>query len=216
MSRAVHVQLSVESVKGVLVLGGGGHAKVVVGTLSASGSHISAVYDDHQAKHGSELLGFRVVGPLAAALEKRGHPAIMAIGSNSIRKRLALNFSSLPWTKAIHPDAMIDPTARIGDGTVVFAGAVIQAEALVGRHVIVNTAATIDHDCEVGDFAHVAPGVHLAGGVRVGEGAFLGIGAVATPGVKIGAWATVGAGAIVLNDVPPGVTVAGAPAREIR
>ncbi|MEW6368644.1 MAG: acetyltransferase [Acidobacteriota bacterium] len=208
--------MAVETVKGVLVLGGGGHAKVVIATLSASGIHVSAVYDDHQAKHGSELLGFRVVGPLAAASEKRGHPAIMAIGSNPVRKRLALDFSALPWAKAIHPDAVIDPTARIGDGTVVFAGAVIQADALVGRHVIVNTAATIDHDCDVGDFAHLAPGVHLAGGVRVDEGALLGIGAVATPGVKIGAWATVGAGAIVLNDVPPGVTVAGAPAREMK
>ena len=78
-----------------------------------------------------------------------------------------------------------------------------------------NPGATVDHHAAIGDHVHIAPGVHLGGEVRVGDGALVGIGAVVLPRVSIGAWCTVGAGAIVTRDVPPGVTVAGAPARPL-
>jgi len=74
----------------------------------------------------------------------------------------------------------------------------------------------VDHDCRIGDFVHLAPGVRLAGEVTVGEGALIGIGASVLPGVCIGAWDVVGAGAVVTEDVAPGVTVVGVPARPLR
>lgn len=197
----------------LVVLGAGGHGKVVVATLDAAGRPATTIYDDDPDTHGTELLGVPVVGPLA---DVAGHPeleAILGIGDNAVRQRVARGLS-LRWISAVHPRAHVHPSVEIGEGTVVFAGAVVQPEARLGRHVIVNTGATVDHDCEIGDFAHVGPGAHLGGNVRVGRRALVGVGASVRTGVRIGDGATVGAGAAVVSDVEPDTTVVGVPARE--
>jgi len=198
--------------QGVIVLGAGGHAKVVISTLRAAGYHVTGLYDDDPAKWGTLLAGVEILGPIdqAAGL------AVIGIGHNATRKAIVDRAGRVAWTTVVHPAACVDPTVRLGAGTVVFAGAVIQPDALLGDHCIVNTAATVDHDCVLGDFSHIAPGTHLAGNVTLGEGAFLGIGSAAIPGVRIGAWTTVGAGAVVIADLPDRVTAVGVPAHIIR
>lgn len=196
----------------VLVIGGGGHAKVVISTLRASGVEIEAVLDEDATKWGTSLLGVPVVNPYDGGISSR--QAIIAIGSNDIRKRIAEEFD-YEWVTATHPSAIVDDSVSIGVGTVVFANAVIQPDTVIGAHVIVNTAATIDHDCVIGDFAHIAPGVHFSGGVQVGEGALVGVGSSVIPGKKIGQWAIVGGGSAVVKDVSAHFKVAGAPARPL-
>ncbi|MDL5361009.1 acyltransferase [Halalkalicoccus sp. NIPERK01] len=56
---------------------------------------------------------------------------------------------------------------------------------------------------------------YRTGPVVVGERAMVGAGAVVLPGVEIGAEARVAANSLVIEDVPPGATVAGVPA-EVR
>jgi len=202
--------------RGVSVVGAGGHAKVVISTLRDAGFTIATVLDDDESRIGSEILGFRVEGTTQHLLEQDGSDAVLAIGDNSRRRQLAGRFSSVRWITVVHPTATVDPSVKIGHGTVVFAGAVIQAETTLGAHVIVNTGAMIDHDCLIGDFAHLGPGSHLAGTVEVREGAMLGIGGVVVPGTRIGSWTTVGAGAAVTRDLPAGVTAVGIPARPLR
>ena len=196
----------------VAVVGGGGHGKVVVATLLAAGYEVAGILDDDLAKQGTRVLGVPVLGPIALFPGLGLKTAVLGIGANRARQRVAATIGA-EWLALVHPAAWIDPSVEIGPGSVVFAGAVIQADAVIGRHAIINTGATVDHDCVVGDFAHVAPGVNLSGGVRVEEGAFLGIGSAAVPLATIGAWATVGAGAVVLGDVAAGTTVVGVPAR---
>lgn len=196
---------------GLALIGGGGHARVVLATLRTLGVAVAAVLDDDPGRWGTELDGVPVRGPVAenAGGFRRG---VLAVGDNRARRRLA-NGLELEWATVVHPRAWVDPGARLGPGTVVFAGAVIQPGASLGSHVIVNTAASIDHDCRLGDFVHVAPGCRLAGAVTVGEGALLGVGSVAVPGMEIGAWAVVGAGAAVVSDLPAGCVATGVPAR---
>ncbi|MFN3597238.1 MAG: acetyltransferase [Rubricoccaceae bacterium] len=196
----------------VLVIGGGGHARVVIATLHACGLDVSGILDDRPDAAGAHVLGRPVLGPVEPA-RVAGRRAVLAIGSNTVRRALAARLAPAEWVTAVHPHALVHPSASLGTGAVVFAGAVVQPEASVGAHAIVNTGASLDHDTRLGDFAHVAPGVRLAGGVTVGEGALLGIGACAIPGVTIGAWSTVGAGAAVVRDIPPGATAVGVPAR---
>jgi sugar O-acyltransferase (sialic acid O-acetyltransferase NeuD family) len=201
------------SVERVVVIGAGGHGKVIVSTLLEADIEVTRILDDDAAKHGSRILGIPV-HPLAEAAGA-GELAILGIGTNDDRKRLAESMG-FDWATVVHPQAWVHAGVRLGAGSVVFAGAVIQPGTTIGKHVIINTGALIDHDCEVGDYAHVAPGAQLAGGVRLGEGAFLGIGCCAVPGVRIGDWATVGAGAVVTNDVAAGDTVVGVPAKPLR
>ncbi len=198
-----------------VVIGAGGHAKVVIATIEASGSEIVRVLDDEADLHGQRLLGYAIEGPIAVELIPSGASVVLALGSNQARRALA---ARLPVTfgVVVHPSAVVHRSAVIGAGSVVFAGAVIQPGVTIGRHVIVNTSASIDHDCVLSDFVHVAPGVHLAGNVKLDQGAFMGVGSCAIPGSQVGAWATVGAGGVVTTDIPSRATAVGVPAQVLR
>jgi UDP-perosamine 4-acetyltransferase len=209
----------------ILVWGGGGHGKVVADLVRARGGELAGYLDSDPAKLGQvvEPGGARVVltpealrGPDGAVRVPPGADAFaLAVGDNARRWECRRALVGLPLPALIHPAAMVSPSARAGDGTVVFAGAVLNAAAVLGEAVIVNTAAVVEHDCEVGDAAHVSPGAVLAGGVRVGARAWIGAGATVIQGIRIGADAVVGAGAVVLRDVPDGARVAGVPARAL-
>jgi sugar O-acyltransferase (sialic acid O-acetyltransferase NeuD family) len=198
--------------KSVLVIGAGGHAKVVISNLRAAGHAVTDIYDDDRGSWGTSVLGVPVRGAISELARAGRRMAVIAIGNNRVRERLAREID-MEWVTAAHPLAYIHPSVKLGEGSVVSAGAIIQPDAFIGAHVIVNTGATVDHDCVVGDFVHLAPGVRLAGGVRIAEGAFLGVGAVVIPCRSVGEWAVIGAGGVVIKDVPAAVTAVGVPAR---
>lgn len=200
---------------GILVIGAGGHGKVVADILLARGLPVAGFLDDDPALVGAERLGLPVLGPIESWPAHAPAALSMALGDNHARQRVAgrLSLPAARWISAVHPTAVIAPSARLGSGVVIAARAVINPDAVVGDFAIVNTGATVDHDCELGAFCHVAPGVSLAGGVRVGEGTLIGVGASCIPYRAIGAWSVVGAGAVITRDIPGGVTAVGVPAR---
>ncbi|MEO5338004.1 MAG: NeuD/PglB/VioB family sugar acetyltransferase [Magnetospirillum sp. WYHS-4] len=206
-----------------LIVGGGGHAKVVIDALRAAGAaERLGVIDEDRALAGGSVLGVPVLGGDAEGPAARaagfGFFVIGVGANNDLRRRLferALSWGIEPLS-VIHPAAVVAPSATLGPGTVAFAGVVVNAEARVGSNAIVNTGAIVEHDCRVGDHVHVAPGARLLGGVSVGDLASIGAGAVIKHGVAIGAGAIVGAGAVVLEDVMSGIRVAGVPAQRLR
>lgn len=200
----------------IAVIGAGGHARVVIGTLQAAGLSAGAVFDDDPSTWDTKILGVPVLGAVGRLIEEGYRRAVIAIGDNAARRRLSTQLRDIEWVTVVHPHTWIHPSVPIGEGTVVFAGAVIQPEARIGRHVIINTGATVDHECIIHDYAHVAPGAHLAGRVEIGEGAFIGIGSSVIQCCKVGAWAVIGAGAAVVRDIPDGVTAVGVPARALQ
>lgn len=200
----------------VYVFGGGGHAKVVVGTLLELGMDVEGIFDDCSDKWGNEILGVKILGPISEGAKSSGYGGIIALGDNLTRSRLVDRLKGWRWITAIHPRAWVHSSVKLGPGTVVLAGAIIQPNVHVGAHCIINTGATIDHDCVLSDFVHVAPGVNMGGNVFLGSGCFVGIGGVIIPRIRIGEWATVGAGGVVTQDVPSYTTVAGVPAKIVR
>jgi sugar O-acyltransferase (sialic acid O-acetyltransferase NeuD family) len=201
----------------LLVIGGGGHAKVVIDIAQSSGWSIAGVLDDAPGAAGQRVMGHRILGgtDLLRGLSDSGRAFVIAIGSNSVRQRL-----QEIWTKAglisatlVHPSAVVASSAILQDGTVVMAGAIVNPEARVGRGVILNTASVVEHDCVIGDYCHVAPGASLCGGVTVGARSLVGVGASVTPGITIGSDCVIGAGAAVVADVPDQGRFAGVPAR---
>jgi len=199
----------------IIVVGAGGHAKVVVAILQSVGRGPLLVFDDDSEKWGRKLLGVPIlgsIGSIANATDEIPEAAIVAVGDNRLRANLVATLE-LSWTTALHPSAIVHPSVAIGPGSVVCAGAIIQPGTRIGRHVIVNSAASIDHDCELGDFVHIAPGARVAGGVHIGAGTLIGIGSSIVPEVAVGKWVTVAAGAAVAGDLPDGCTAVGVPAR---
>lgn len=205
--------------RSVILLGGGGHAKVVAEILAERNTYRLAGYVDFSAAAdpptGLPYLGDDDV--LDALFQQGIQYAVAAVGINSVRARLArmAQAKGFMLAEAVSPFAVVSKSAVIGPGSAVMAGAIVNAKASVGVNAIVNTGATIDHDCVIGDDAHVGPGCNLAGNVTVGEGAFLGVGVRVIPGISIGAHAVVGAGSVLIRDVPSGDRVVGVPARSI-
>jgi sugar O-acyltransferase (sialic acid O-acetyltransferase NeuD family) len=154
--------------------------------------------------------GFRIVGP--DDFPPLDVPLVLAVGVNGERAELAQVLDAHFGT-AVHPTAIVAPSARIGEGTVVLHGAIVQPNARIGRHVLINTGASVDHDCVIGDYAHISPQAALSGHVTVGEGTHIGVGAVVIPTVTIGRWCKIGAGTVVIEDIPDHVTAVGNPAR---
>lgn len=210
----------------LLVWGAGGHGRVVADLVRASGGRLLGFVDGDPAKMGAEVaMGGRVLwgeeALLAHVAEHGGLPGGAAgvapgVGSNVQRRRILELLGPFAAAPLVHPFSAVSPSARLGRGTVVFAGAVVNAGAWLGEGVIVNSGAVVEHDCRVGDGVHLSPRATLCGGVEVGAWSWVCAGATVIPGVRVGERATVGAGAVVLRDVADDTTVAGCPAREIR
>ena len=205
----------------LVIIGAGGHGKVVLDILRATGNpklRPVGFLDADASLVGTSVGGLPVIGPVhhvSKLKQQKVRAAIVAIGDNRARLSYAkyLLGEGMELVNAIHPRATVSGSAGIGRNVVIAAGAVVCAEARVADSVILNTSCIVDHECEIGQAAHVCPAAALAGRVRVGAGAFVGTGARVIPCVSIGENATIGAGAVVLRDVPDGATAVGVPAR---
>jgi UDP-perosamine 4-acetyltransferase len=207
----------------VVIIGAGGHGRVVLDILRTEGRYDPIGFVDADTRlTGTSVSELAVLGPTnilpKLRQQQRVAHAIVAIGDNRTRQRYtaAVQAEGFELVSAIHPTAFVSPTARLGRNVVICPNASVITEARLGDSVIVNTGAIVEHECELAEAVHVAPGACLAGRVRVGACAFIGIGAQVIQCLAVGEGATVGAGAVVVEDVPDGATVVGVPARVVK
>ncbi|AEO43743.1 acetyltransferase [Xanthomonas euvesicatoria] len=204
----------------VAVVGGGGHAKVVIDLLRCNGHEVVACLDAPLT--GQWVNGVEVIGgedEYLPRLHAGGVDGVfVALGDNRLRKKVVGRIRSLglEFVTAVGRSAFVSPSVKIGVGCAIMEGAVVNADAVLGDFAIVNTNASIDHDCVVGHYAHVAPGAVLAGCVTLGDSGFLGAGARVIPGITIAAAAVVGAGATVVRDIHAAGVWVGMPAQQIK
>lgn len=200
----------------MVVIGAGGHAKVVVELARSCGFEVVGCLDADDTPR--LVVGAPVIGKddMAAALLAEGVGfAALGLGSNRTRERIGLRFEELGFElpALISPRATVSPSAVVERGAIVMPGAVLNADCRIGAFSIINTCASVDHDCRLGVAAHVAPGGRLAGSVVVGDRAMLGVGSAVAPGVSIGDDATLGAGATAIYDIQSNAIAVGTPAR---
>jgi UDP-perosamine 4-acetyltransferase len=206
----------------LIVLGAGGHSKVLISAVRLLGRDVLGLTDVDKEKIGTELMGLPIIGDDRSILKYQPQEIRLVNGIGTVRvnefhqkifeayKKKGYRFESIA-----HPSAIIDESVFLGEGCQIMAGAIIQTGCHIGMNSIINTGAQIDHDSAIGNHVHVAPGAILSGGVAIGDGAHIGAGAVIIQGVSIGKNSLVAAGATVTKNVPDNVAVAGVPAREL-
>lgn len=202
----------------LVLLGAGGHARVLVALARAANHPVLGVCDPSLAADGiSRWEGLDVLGDDSALARLPPDCVALALGigqlaTGNLRERLYALWRAREYDfpALVHPSAWIAPGVVLGDGVHVMAGVVIQPGCAIGENSIVNTRAGIDHDCRIGRNVHVAPGATLCGTVTVDDGAFIGAGATVIPGLRIGARAVVGAGVTLVQDLSPTTTILGA------
>jgi sugar O-acyltransferase (sialic acid O-acetyltransferase NeuD family) len=207
-------------VTSLIVIGAGGHAKVLLDLLSVLGRTVLGLTDRDNARTGEIMLGVPILGDdaILAAHDKNQVALVNAIGSTGSTVTRAAIFRVLAgrgfrFETLLHPTSCLSRHATVGEGVQVMAGAIVQTSACIGANVIINSGAIVEHDCEVGAHCHLAPGAILSGGVVLEEGVHIGAGAVVRQGIRIGANAIVASGAAVVRDIASGQTVKGVPAR---
>jgi len=196
----------------VIVVGTGGHAKVVSDIILKSGDELVG-YLDGITPYGV-FLERPILGNEYDYVNYPDCKFIIAIGDSKVRENIAEMMLGADWYTAIHPSSVVSQIdVKIGRGTVVCANAVINPSTVIGDHCIINTAACIEHDDTIGDFSHISVGAKMAGHVSVGSHVWLGIGATVRDKVKICDHAFVGAGAVVVKDISKQGLYIGVPAK---
>lgn len=204
----------------VLIVGAGGHAKVIIDMLLQNNRYEVAGLIDKNLSAG--FYGIPVLGNDDALpeiySEGRIKYAFVALGSGALREKVTYRVKDAGFEliNVISRHAIISPTVRMGAGIAIMPGAVINADVSLGDGCIINTNSSVDHEGNIGEYTHIAPGCAISGCVHIGRQCFLGTGSRVIDRINIGNNTIVGAGAAVVKDIEGNCTVVGVPARKIR
>ncbi|OAM92779.1 UDP-perosamine 4-acetyltransferase [Pelosinus fermentans] len=206
----------------VIIIGAGGHAKVLIDILKMNDAKVIGMTDENIINSNFDIMNVPIIGNDNVILDYSTQEislvnGVGSIGSTKRRQHLFEKFKDGGYSfhNTVHVSAILAKDISYGEGIQIMAGAVIQPGCKLGSNIIINTRASIDHDCIIHDHVHIAPGVTISGGVVIGEGAHIGTGAVVIQGIKIGKNGIVGAGAVVIKDVADNQLVVGIPAKAV-
>ena len=209
--------------KNIVLVGGGGHCKVVISILKKLNNfEIAGIVDNYKSE--SFVSRIKIIGTdddLKDIYKSGIHNALITVGSTKDNaKRYALSNMAkeigYEFPVIISPEAIVDESVKIGEGTVIIPGSIINIDSSIGKNCIINTGTIIEHDCIIGNHCHIAPGVHISGAVNIGELSFIGIGTTIIQGITIGENVTIGAGSVVIKDIPDNVIALGNPTKIVK
>ncbi len=208
--------------KNIVLLGGGGHAKVIISVIKELGEFNIVGIADKKEKIGDTVLDIPILyeDRELQKLHDRGieyaFVTVGSIGNPVVRVKLFNVIKGIGFKipKIISKYAIIKEHVEIGEGTVIMPGVIVNPESKIGKNCIINTGAIIEHDCIIGDHVHIAPGVTLSGNVKIGSGSHIGTGASVIQGIEVGENVIIGAGAVVVSDLRSKVIAYGIPAKE--
>ena len=205
----------------IVVIGGGGHARVLISILLKNNDYEMMGYTDKIDN--DKILGIPYLGNdevLESFFKQDVKNAAIGLGIVNISedrkkfieniKRIGFNFPSI-----ISNSAIINQSTLISEGTHIFDGVIINSGSQIGSYSIINTGSIIEHDCEIGNNCHIAPGAVLSGSVKLGNNSMIGAGAIIIPNIKISEKVMVGAGSVVIKDIYESGTYVGNPTRKI-
>lgn len=202
----------------IIVVGAGGHARVIIEILKECGEKVTCCVANQAPTVWDQTTPIEYGNARLKTLRDEGHTKIfIAIGDNKLRCTLSEMAAQLNYEfiNVISKHAIISPSTELGQGLCIMPGCIINTGVTINDFAIINTGAIVDHDCQIGRYVHLAPQATLAGNVRIAEGTLLGVGSKVIPNVNIGSWSVVGAGGVVISDLPANSKAMGVPAKTV-
>jgi len=209
------------SVDRVVVVGAGGHSRVVISILESLGKYeIIGVADRYLDYFGEQILGYNIKyswDALPVLLKEGVKFAVIAVGNNKERESLYNNLIEMGFLipNIVHISSLLEQNVVLNNGNQICMGVIMSSSVTVGSNNIINTGSLLDHEVDVGNNVFIAPGCCIAGRVKIGDNVFIGIGVNIIENIKIGNNAVIGAGSVVLEDIPDNATFVGVPAKMI-
>ena len=158
----------------LIILGAGGHGKVVADLAKQTGKYKEVFFLDDNS------LGAEVIGKCSQYLEFQSADTEMypAFGNNTARVQWEnkLLEAGISLAKIIHPLAYVSPLTEVASGCVVMPYAVVNTGTKIKKACIINIGSMVDHDCILEEGCHLAPGAivkgenHLPEGTKVDSG----------------------------------------------
>lgn len=193
--------------KHLILLGAGGHAKVLLSILVKQHTEITGVCA-LQAPKSAIFASIPYLGDDSAVLNYPPEQTLLingvgALPGSTVRNDIFKRFTALGYRFAsvISPDATVDAQCKLGEGVQIMPGVIINADAQIADNVIINTGAIVEHDCVLQRHTIVSPGAVLCGGVSCGENSYIGAGATVIQGLTLGCNSTVAAGSTVVRNL---------------
>lgn len=184
--------------KRVIVIGAGGHGRSVAEAILLLGRDELVGFVDDGADANAKVWTYPILGRTDSlhAIRALADAVVVAIGNNAVRERLhaQVREAGFELLTVIHPTAFVSPTAILGAGCAVMAGAVVGTEAELAEGAIVNCGATVDHHCKVKAFGHLGVNACMAGGSVLGHRAWMQAGSALGYGVQVEAGAVLAPG----------------------
>lgn len=210
--------------KNIVIIGMGGHAKVVIDIIENGQDFKIIGFCDSFISSSKKSDAYTFLGKETDLPELiKIHSiegVIVAIGDNFTRSKITSLIKeicpNLDFVSAIHPKASIAKSVKVGKGTVIISGVVVNPYSIIGESCILNTASSIDHDCTLGDFVSMGPGARIGGNCNIGRLSAIAMSATLIHGINIGEETVIGASATVFNDIGSLVVAYGNPAKVVR
>ncbi len=209
--------------KPVIVIGGGGHAGVIINILKNEKREVLAFSSVKKAPCHTVFNNIPQLMDDKDVLEFNPADVLLinGIGPNpysNLRQVIFDKFSDngYQFDKVISSSAYVSSFSSLGPGVQIFPCATIQTEVVLAGHAVINTGAIIEHNCIIGARSHIAPGAILCGQVSIGSDVYIGAGTKIIQNISIGSGSIIAMGASVIRDVPPNsLVIPGKPIVEI-
>lgn len=206
----------------IIIIGGGGHAKVLISAIKKSLLFEIVGYVDFITQ--GPILGVECLGDdsiLKDFFLKGMRNVAIGIGQVNVtekRNELVNKIKKIDFTfpAIISKDAIVNEDVLIEEGSQIFDGVVINSGSRIGKFSIINTKSTVEHDCKIGNFCHIATGAVLSGGVEISDFSMIGSNSVVVQYKKITSKCMIGAGCVVTKDIIEEGVYVGNPARKIK
>ena len=205
----------------LILIGGGGHCKSVIGIAEKCGFDILGIID-RPSELGNKVLDYKVVGnddDIEKFVDKVVfHITVGFVKNADLRIKLFENVIKHGGkiVSIVSPNACVSKYSEIGEGTAIMNFANINAGATIGKNVIINNFANIEHDVKIGDHTHISTGAMINGDCKIGNRCFIGSQAVIANGINICDDVIIGAGAVVVKDITQKGIYVGNPATKLK